>query len=100
MEGFRIDLKTFWAWLCLTNTLKVLESKYQTGFGMIISSQNPLTFMIPILYIVPLHYMISMNECSMNFLLSSSNILLSVDFKVSIIIIFLNIYDRISENQT
>jgi len=32
MEGFRIDLKTFWAWLCLTNTLKLSESKYQAGF--------------------------------------------------------------------
>ena len=38
----------FWAWLYLTNTPKVLESKYQTGFGMIILGQNPLTFMIPI----------------------------------------------------
>ena len=48
MEGFRIDLKTFWAWLYLTNTPKVLENKYQAGFGMIILGQNPLTFMIPI----------------------------------------------------
>ena len=45
MEGFRIDLKTF---LGLTNTPKLLESKYQTGFGVIIWGQNPLTFMIPI----------------------------------------------------
>jgi len=36
MEGFKIDLKTFWAWLYLTNTPKVLESKYQAGFGVII----------------------------------------------------------------
>ena len=26
-----------WAWLCLTNTPKLSESKYQAGFGMIIS---------------------------------------------------------------
>jgi len=32
MEEFRIDLKTFWAWLCLTNTPKLSESKYQAGF--------------------------------------------------------------------
>ena len=48
MEGFRIDLKTFWAWLSLTNAPKLSESKYQAGFGVIISGQNPLTFMIPI----------------------------------------------------
>ena len=48
MEGFRIDLKTFWAWLCLTNAPKLSESKYQAGFGVIILGQNPLTFMIPI----------------------------------------------------
>ena len=37
MEGFGINLKTFLglAWLCLTNTPKVLESKYQAGLGMI-----------------------------------------------------------------
>ena len=45
MEGSRIDLKTF---LGLTNTPKVPESKYQAGFGMIISGQNPQTFIIPI----------------------------------------------------
>jgi len=48
MEGFRIYLKTFWAWLCLTNAPKLLESKYQTGFGVIIWDQNPVTFMNPI----------------------------------------------------
>jgi len=40
VEGFRIDLKTF-----LGNTPKHSESKYQAGFGMIISGQNPQTFM-------------------------------------------------------
>ena len=48
MEGSRIDLKTFWAWLSLTNTPKVPESKYQAGFRVIISGQNPQTLMIPI----------------------------------------------------
>jgi len=48
MGGFRIDLKTFWAWLSLTNTHKVSESKYQAGFWVIILGQNPQTFMIPI----------------------------------------------------
>jgi len=48
MEGFRIVLKRhFWAWLSLTNTPKVSESKYQAGFRVIISGQNPQTFMIP-----------------------------------------------------
>ena len=50
MEGSRIDLKTF---LGLANpnqymAPKVPESKYQAGFGVIISGQNPQTFMIPI----------------------------------------------------
>jgi len=48
MEGFRIDLKTFWAWLCLTNAPELSESKYQAGFGVIILGQNPLTFIISI----------------------------------------------------
>ena len=48
MEEFRIDLKTFLVQLSLTNAPKVSESKYQAGFGVIISGQNHLTFMIPI----------------------------------------------------
>ena len=48
MEGFRIDLKTFWAWLCLTNAPKLSESKHQADFGVIIWGQNPQAFMIPI----------------------------------------------------
>ena len=38
------------AWLCLTNTPKLSESKYQAGFGVIKfwAKLNPLTFMIPI----------------------------------------------------
>ena len=50
MEWFRIDLKTFLG-LAMPNqirTPKVSESKYQAGFGVIISGQNPQTFMIPI----------------------------------------------------
>ena len=42
MEGFRIDLKTFLGF----GYAKLSESKYQAGFGVIISGQNPLTFMI------------------------------------------------------
>jgi len=48
MEGFSIDLKTFLGLAKPTNTPKVSESKYQAGFGVIISGQNPQTFMIPI----------------------------------------------------
>ena len=48
IEVFRIDLRHFWAWLSPTNTPKVSESKYQAGFGVMISGQNPQTFMIPI----------------------------------------------------
>ena len=33
MEELRID---FLAWLCLTNALKLSESKYQAGVGVII----------------------------------------------------------------
>ena len=57
VEGFRIDLKTFWAWLCLTNAPKLSESKNQAGFGVIISGQNPLT-----LYIVLPYYMIPVDS--------------------------------------
>ena len=48
IEWFRIDLKTFLGLLCLTDTLKLSESKYQAGFLMIIWGQNSLTFIIPI----------------------------------------------------
>ena len=49
MEGSMIDLKTFLG-LAKPNQYshKVPESKYQAGFGVIISGQNPQTFMIPI----------------------------------------------------
>ena len=65
MEGFRIDLKTFLAfWLSITNAPKVSESKYQAGFGVIISGQNPQTFMIPIYSTAVLYdnFWISMQE--------------------------------------
>ena len=45
MEGFRINLKTFLG-LAMPNQLS--ESKYQAGFGVIMSGQNPQTLMIPI----------------------------------------------------
>ena len=44
MEGFRIDLKTFLGLaMPITNALKLSESKYQGGFGVIIwgSKSNP-----------------------------------------------------------
>jgi len=41
MQRFRVDLKTFWAGLCLTNTLKLSESKYQAGFGEIFWTKIP-----------------------------------------------------------
>ena len=40
--------RQFWAWLCLTNTPKLSESKYKAGFGVIIWGQNPQSFMMPI----------------------------------------------------
>ena len=46
MQWFRVDLKTFLG-LAMPNP-KLSESKYQAGFGVIISGQNPQTFMIPI----------------------------------------------------
>ena len=57
----------FWTWLCLTNTPKLSESKYQAGFGMIISGQNTLIFMIPILYyIIPI-----LKSCLLSILLGT-----------------------------
>jgi len=38
---FRIDLKTFWAWLCLTNTSKLSERKCQAVFWGDIFVPNP-----------------------------------------------------------
>ena len=49
MEGFRIDLKTFLGMLKPNQYYSTgSESKYQAGFRVIISGQNPQTFMIPI----------------------------------------------------
>ena len=61
MEGFRIDLKTFLglAKPSLTNTPKVSEIKYQAGFGVKISGQNPQTFMILVL---PYYMIMEPNE--------------------------------------
>ena len=50
MEGFRIDLKTFLDLAMPNQYSQTVRSKYQAGFGVIISGQNPLTFMIPWLY--------------------------------------------------
>ena len=40
---FRVDLKTFWAWLCLTNTTMLSESKYLMGLlvGFLGKSPKP-----------------------------------------------------------
>ena len=48
MEGFRIDLKTFLGMAKPNQYFQSVESKYQAGFEVIISGQNPQTFMIPI----------------------------------------------------
>ena len=48
MEGFRIDLKTFLGLAMPNQYSQISESKYQAGFGVMISGQNPQTFMIPI----------------------------------------------------
>ena len=58
MEG---SLRHFCTWLSLTNTPKVPESKYQAGFGVIISCQNPQTFMIPIYSTTVLYDMLHLN---------------------------------------
>ena len=41
MEGLGLISRHFWGWLFLNNTPKLLESKYQAGFWVIISAQNP-----------------------------------------------------------
>jgi len=48
MGGSRIDLKTFLGLAKPKQYSQMPESKYQAGFGVIISGQNPQTFMIPI----------------------------------------------------
>jgi len=48
MEGFGIDLKTFLGLAMLNQYSQSVKSKYQAGFGVIISGQTPQTFMIPI----------------------------------------------------
>ena len=50
MEGFRIDLKTFLAWLCLTSTLKLSENKYQACFGVPKSPNLHNPYIIVLLY--------------------------------------------------
>ena len=57
MEGFRIDLKTIWAWLCLTNTPKLSEKKYQAFWGWYnYGPKSPKPSWS--LYLVLLYYMI------------------------------------------
>ena len=58
MEGFRIDLKTFLGLVKPNQCFQMSESKYQAGFGVIISGQNPQTFMIYIYSTTVLYDMI------------------------------------------
>ena len=48
MQRFRVDLKTFWAWLCLTNAAMLSESKYLAGLLVEFLGKKLQTFMIPI----------------------------------------------------
>ena len=57
MQRFRVDLKTFWAWLCLTNAAMLSESKYLADFLMRFLGKKPQTLLIPI-YSTILYYMI------------------------------------------
>ena len=58
MEGFTIDLKTFWAWLCLTNAPKLPESKYQADFWGDNFSPKSTNLYDPYTYIILLYYII------------------------------------------
>ena len=70
MEGSRIDLKTFLGLAKPNQFCKVPESKYQAGFGAIISGQNPQTLMIPIYSTIVLYdekkkeWLIFLRECA------------------------------------
>jgi len=64
MEGFRTDLKTFLGLAKPNQYSQASESKYQAGFGVIISGQNPQTFMIPIYIVLP-YYMICIHGTSL-----------------------------------
>ena len=48
MQRFRVDLKTFWAWLCLTNAAVLSESKYLADFLVGFLDKKPQTLSIPI----------------------------------------------------
>ena len=45
-KGLGLIWRHFWAWLCLTDTLKLSESKYQAGFGVIMGPKSP-NFVMP-----------------------------------------------------
>ena len=63
MEGFRIDPKTFLGLAMPNQYSQVSESEYQAGFGVIISGQNPQTFMMPLYILLP-YYMIQLHYVS------------------------------------
>jgi len=44
MQRFRVDLKTFWAWLCLTNAAMLSESKYLADFLVGFLGKKPQIF--------------------------------------------------------
>ena len=48
MQRFRVDLKGFWAWLCLTNVAMLLQSNYLAGLWVEFLGKKPQTFMISV----------------------------------------------------
>ena len=49
MQRFRVDLKTFLAWLCLINATMLSESSYLADFLVGFFGKKPQTLMIPII---------------------------------------------------
>ena len=48
MQRFSVDLKTFLAWLCLTNAAMLSESNYLVDFLVGFWGKKPQTLLIPI----------------------------------------------------
>jgi len=55
MQTFRVDPKTFWAWLCLANAAILSESRYLADFLVGFLGKKPQTLLIRI--VLP-YYMI------------------------------------------
>jgi len=47
MQKFRVDLRHFWALLCLTNIAMLSESKYLADFLVGFLGKKPQTLLIP-----------------------------------------------------